>query len=96
MSNAKTKHTPGPWRSEQHGGKMEIWNQNTHIATINTLHVAGPVDDAANARLIAAAPELLEHIRLLVENNVLKNDCVGRQFLNTCKELITEATGGAE
>lgn len=55
------KHTPGPWIVSGVDGYWAIWNQNTHIATINVDHEpATVVDDDANAKLISAAPELLE------------------------------------
>lgn len=64
-----TKHTPGPWRVEQDG------NMNPNL----TFRICGPwihrkssarqpyhalADTEANARLIAAAPELLEALKL--------------------------------
>lgn len=66
----KPKHTPGPWKVEQHGNKefptcteFEIWNQNTHVTTIHE-HVEDIRIDIANANLIAAAPELLEALEM--------------------------------
>jgi hypothetical protein len=68
----KSKHTPGPWKVERHGMNFqdcdtdtEIWNQNTHIATINEAHGQHEVDDQANARLIAAAPEMLDALIMI-------------------------------
>lgn len=53
----KTKHTPGPWHSRPVGfrGHMEIFTASDDL--IAALHLRD--DTAANARLIAAAPELL-------------------------------------
>lgn len=73
----RTKHTPGPWKVEVHkDGQLpdwnsqtkhtEIWSQNTHVATIHE-HVRKNSPDAANARLIAAAPEMLEALKLVNE-----------------------------
>jgi hypothetical protein len=64
------EHTPGPWRvSErpyaQDEGPVVETPQNIYIATASPIH-GGPMPGnpyeraVANARLIAAAPELLE------------------------------------
>lgn len=57
----KTKHTKGPWKKHLTGipHTMIILNEEKHIAT---LEVNGIKQDEveANARLIAAAPEMLE------------------------------------
>ena len=63
----KTAHTPGPWKTEalSYGGSAaNIRNANRHL-------IVGPrgfheKNLEANARLIAAAPEMLEALRNLV------------------------------
>ena len=63
------KHTPGPWMKSTHGGisKYSIWSSNgQHIADTNTTKSIGFDKCAANASLIAAAPELLEALKELV------------------------------
>lgn len=62
----ETKHTPGPWTAEEKNGRGMGWQ-------------AGPAwlgekawdeECAANARLISAAPELLEAVdRMLTWNH---------------------------
>ena len=64
------KHTPGPWQAKErttepdNHGKYSIYNsaENEYIAScdayLNGHHDTGK--NQANARLIAAAPELLE------------------------------------
>ncbi len=77
MSN----HTPGPWTVDWESS--DLFSQFHARAWINAegLHHIGYVDGPsseerrANARLIAAAPELLEALQLLVagiENGVSK------------------------
>ena len=64
MTN-KIQPTPGPWKAE----KYCIWgglNYQTYIAAMDT--GAGHEDqEQANARLIAAAPELLAACKLALE-----------------------------
>lgn len=57
-------HTPGPWtaEAEREGGPVTYVHAKAHgIADCN----AGYPNDEANARLIAAAPELYEALRAL-------------------------------
>lgn len=57
------KHTPGPWRVERHDGKTEIWSQNHFVARVDdALFMSAKKHglEDGNARLIAAAPEMLE------------------------------------
>jgi len=67
MSN-KAKHTPGPWNATEldgpaRGHRISIHNVDTgdYVAQVN--YPADPTA-AANAALIAAAPELLAALRL--------------------------------
>ncbi len=46
------KHTPGPWRLNEKF--TTVSSETEHIASVDTL---------ANARLIAAAPEMLEALK---------------------------------
>lgn len=86
----KTKHTPAPWTHEGRGAVYapdgrpiaHVWQNQ------------GDDDREANARLIAAAPELLEalelaHATLLGAN--MNRSVVGRKV----KAAIAKATGGA-
>lgn len=68
---SKTKHTPGPWHVREADGDPEvedrIWAEGDGTFATPERHVAvircGLRESAANARLIAAAPELLEACR---------------------------------
>lgn len=60
-----TKHTPGPWKVSQNVSRHVV-GPNGGIVTCGELTWDGPGSSAvadANARLIAAAPELLEALR---------------------------------
>ena len=55
-------HTPGPWKLQ------EFSDQTYMISTFQNGLIAQHVPGKANARLIAAAPELLEVIREAVDS----------------------------
>ena len=56
----KQQHTPGPWKTEQRTTKGEFVTE-THIVASDGSHIAevSPCQIEENARLIAAAPDLL-------------------------------------
>ena len=54
----KTKHTQGGWKAETTPSGIDIWGNNQCICIIDT-----SAEQEANAKLIAAAPELLEAIK---------------------------------
>lgn len=64
-----TKHTPGEWRVRHNSvGGPFISSDNGTIADVRTfggIHVGGPQhpETMANARLIAAAPDLLRYLK---------------------------------
>lgn len=66
------KHTPGPWHVNMIGGREpQIWaGRNLCVAKVN---MGLPAHHDANARLAAAAPEMLEALkaaRMIVEDSV--------------------------
>ena len=64
-----SEHTPGPWRVETRGGMAgrEVRAVATYVvATVNTTS-NDEGNREANARLIAAAPELLTALREMVK-----------------------------
>jgi hypothetical protein len=71
-----SKHTPGPWRIEAEPHRDELICTDRHqIATVLAVSME---DDqaAANARLIAAAPELLVACKsLLIIAINLRDEC---------------------
>ena len=63
------QHTPGPWTGEPAGEAMGI--ATFQVATLRDANgvsevTARPVFGEANARLIAAAPELLAALKVIV------------------------------
>ena len=59
-----TQHTPGPWKFES--GTIRSVPANYWLASMNSFE--GAVNHEANARLIAAAPELLAALELIYAN----------------------------
>ena len=98
-----TKHTPGPWRYEG----AEVWAtapMRFNLTTAGTPMIAtlckhedadGGFPVEANARLIAAAPELLEALEEMVKAGEFEDwdgrcDCIA-----DARAAIAKATGGA-
>lgn len=96
---SEAKHTPGPWKYEVHelseGFSAIVYGSTTGLR-IGTDHLS-----EADARLIAAAPDLLAMIKRLVEVNAefragLPADWEGDPMDDACKEaaaLIAKAEG---
>jgi len=59
------KFTPGPWRYEESTKTIRSVPGNHWLATMDSWD--GAVDHAANAHLIAAAPELLAALENLLD-----------------------------
>lgn len=85
----KTQHTPGPWRI--HGvTKTTILNEEGKEIYDGANYQNNFEEAKANAKLIAAAPELLEALKNLVE--YLGEDWQHDQFLINAQEAINKAT----
>ena len=89
----KLKHTPGPWRAK----RFSVIKSNGYKITQNRPAGAAPeaweeIDKTyeANARLIAAAPEMLE---ALIEQYKWLYSKAYYQTAELLKELIEKATG---
>jgi len=92
----QTKHTPGPWRVED---VFFIFGPDQHQTADSRTWSRTPEEDEANARLIAAAPELLEALQEALvlfegydENDFIFLHDVG-DFLKRVQMLIKKATG---
>lgn len=99
------KHTPGPWVVGD-GGRMVLRDvpgicdgHDGYAVAVTSAHSLLPVEEArANARLIAAAPDLLAALKALqlqaLQSNV--NDPAndwGREALALTRAAIAAATG---
>lgn len=98
LSNSETKHTPAPWKIS------EALSDKHRIAIVNTgssQHLIAEVVryGSADAKIIAAAPEMLESIKELlswaesVEGKVVKKGItkIGDTIFDEARKLITKA-----
>lgn len=81
------KHTPGPWkiRAERYRF-IHVYSSGGGIAHLDTVDGEG----AANARLIAAAPDLLD-----VAMSVLERVEMPQSLIAAAQAAVAKATGGA-
>lgn len=78
-----TKHTPAPWFTKREGFSTVYVEARIGGGWIQEVAACGPTEDGqlqqeANARLIAAAPELLEALKAVIEGceySCIANEC---------------------
>ncbi len=83
-------HTPGPWHAR--GTKISIWNP---FAT--AYKVVATVEDEKDARLIAAAPDLLAQCKLFEKclTHLINNGDSGADLeRDKLREVIAKVEGG--
>ena len=71
MSNREKQWTPGPWRRERARGadEYQIVGDGWGITNVAPLLRAGGCSEGeANARLIAAAPDLVEALEMVLDD----------------------------
>ena len=95
MSN--TQHTPGPWsitESSEHWGRINctITSQDGDVATS---WQQGTTLNRVNARLIAAAPELLSALNAMLTHMGMDEDEWNKPTFDQARAAIAKATGGA-
>jgi hypothetical protein len=98
-------HTPGPWTLHKYHGHVAIKAQCGHEAIINAAgHSCGSIglhdEEQANARLIAAAPDLLEAAELACRallHEYISDSKGNRPWLNTAVgEILSQAIKAAK
>jgi hypothetical protein len=96
------KHTPGPWKIKQFkGGALRIISDDTHICTVHHTVPRGALNEEerrrreANARLIAAAPKMIESLKeILAALNRSKTYPADPEYMKgVAQTAIAEATG---
>ena len=88
----KNEYTPGPWMAN--GPEIRI-EEDTTAEPVATAHGVNKHCVLANARLIAAAPELLEALKNVAEgmdNSPMLTDTQESQ-LESIRRIITKAEG---
>ena len=95
-----TKHTPGPWRYEPWRGDGRFICADTpkgqvELATVHSQsEYVARLPELANARLMAAAPKLLEAVVALRDRLIeAGGEDVDADVLLIAKTAIAEATG---
>jgi hypothetical protein len=89
-----SEHTPGPWKAKKWVGTDPYDDPDRPFVMIGNVHwspnkvdVPAAIEQIANARLIAAAPELLESVEGLADFIAL----IGSEGDPRQAELITNA-----
>jgi hypothetical protein len=94
-----TQHTPGPWKVKAGSnavlaGRKQICS-HVNAASVLPVNIVQDYEIAtANARLIAAAPDLLEALKDIVEfwDSIVPTDAVNQMHINA-RAAIAKATG---
>jgi hypothetical protein len=87
------RHTPGPWevrlaKPEFNSSDLWIWSESTgHVASISAVYSNGH----ANARLIAAAPDLLKFVKRFDNDRYCDADQINETHSNDCEACIARA-----
>jgi hypothetical protein len=99
------KHTPGPWHTGAGNGEGSIFckegrlrlnDRGTALYSIcQVTHGYDQAEDDANASLIAAAPELLEALRRLLDSPCCNEDDQEDETAEAIQQAI-DAVGKAE
>ena len=97
-----TKHTPGPWEKADgtdgitrgirgwHGPEM------VNVINWNGISRATSVTGQANARLLAAAPDLLDELLSVLDWAVTERAPLREQEIESIRKVIAKATGESE
>jgi len=97
-----TKHTQGEWVIKKHSATtIELKNSNRSIASTGIYQTNTEdaeqvyLENLANARLIAAAPKLLEALEMMIRlfDRDLPTGSIGEKTCNVAKSAIKQAQG---
>ena len=107
MKTETVKHTPGPWTCDEHDklnpdrafGIVAEWKDGDEIGTqvVAEVCIAEPGVAEADARLIAAAPDLLAALTALVNAPGINADDLPEtdELLSAARAAIAKAEGRA-
>jgi hypothetical protein len=85
-----TDYTSGPWEAKDQWGYIKIHSKNEGVCAVHGLGV----NSQANARLISAAPDLLDALKALMATEDMLRDpkC---QVMQLARQAIAKAEGKA-
>ena len=99
MTPAPSQHTPGPWDVEPKGSRHFVDGADgLTVAYLDRVGVRERAEIEANARLIAAAPELLAALECILkryESAGVQCYPEARREVIAARAAIDRATGGA-
>jgi hypothetical protein len=87
------KHTPGPWNYDRSGYSLYV-NSGRELVTALSMDGKRLETSEANARLIAAAPDLLKALNTILNICLLDNGHWAKTIEREAHEAIAKATGG--
>ena len=94
-------YTKGEWKAQRINGDWEVVSPEFQIAHVCNYGIAKKLDIApANARLIAAAPEMYEQLLRVNEwlelNKLNQQGMSGKLLHISINKILTKAEGGEE
>ena len=92
----KPKHTPGPWDVDGTSPHRTINGPEFTVAMIHQPRLMELPESEANARLIAAAPELLAVLQDYIADQNGEKILSGMELWRRMNDAVRKATGGAE
>lgn len=96
--STKTTHTPGPWRPYiGPGGPLQVIANHCNICNVDDCETQSFEEGSANARLIAAAPELLAALEGLLTAPDLNEDALDGEtceLMAAARAALAKAKGG--
>ena len=86
-------HTPGPWHIGEGKGEQIIYTEaGWAVASATVFHGKhGAQEMKANARLIAAVPDMLAALALLVDGDGKPDEC--RRAMDAARAALAKARG---
>jgi hypothetical protein len=92
-----TQHTPGPWVAydDSNDGKTNRIEIAALGKTVARIYHSVPEENLPNARLIAAAPDLLEALKEMLDSHEDACTGYGEGAADKARSAIAKATGDA-
>jgi hypothetical protein len=99
-----SRHTPGPWQIKRGGNFLQVEREGWAICSMEHVEQYRKLDARkdrtafADARLIAAAPELLDAALWCLKMAKIRNEATGHENyeVGILERAIAKATGGSK